>query len=64
MMQKKNNAYISISLTAGNVNTEESLYQSYTFPYENPPFLGSQKFDFIGLTITILAAKPQVTQHT
>ena len=39
-------------------------YQSYTFPYENPPFLGSQKFDFIGLIITILAAKPQVKQHT
>ena len=28
--------------------------QSYTFPYENPPFLGSQKFDFFGLIITIL----------
>ena len=43
-----------------------SHIQSYTFPYENPPFLGSQKFDFIGLIITIFeliitifTAKPQ-----
>ena len=47
------------------------LLQSYTFLYGNPPFLGFQKFDFIGLIITILgliitilAAKPQVKLHT
>ena len=47
------------------------IHQSYTFPYENPPFLGSQKFDFfgliitiLGLIITILTAKPQVKQHS
>ena len=33
------------------------------FPMKIPHFLGSVKFDFIGLIITILAGKPQVKTH-
>ena len=40
------------------------LIALFTFPYENSPYLGSQKFDFIGFIITVLAGKPQVKQQT
>ena len=38
--------------------------QPITCPNENTPYLGSVKFDFLGLIITVLAGKPQGEKHT